>query len=110
MQNGNYLIKDKVFGNEYRAVCYMGKIKVTTLEGKTILMPQICFDDTYIVVKKLPSEKATFNIGWYVNSKLKQIIHVNGSYAICKFKIPQMKQSGAYGMGKLIVIRADVKC
>lgn len=105
MQNGTYLLNNHILNSKYKAIAYNGYIKLYSTNGKFIkYITEETINNHYTITKKITPNRS-YNIAYYVNVKIKEVLTYNSSYPFVKNKIEQLKYT--FKPGKLIPIRTD---
>ncbi len=106
LSNGHYLLKHKMLDVEYNLTVYNGNYKLLSCKKEFIKYTSAEKVNEFCdVIKKLPAQDKRWNIVYYVNGKVQEIINLNASYGIAQAKIKDLKRI-SYKIGKLIAVQA----
>ncbi len=102
MQKGHYKLKHKMLGTEYLLIANEGKFNLLTPAGKFIKQYA---DDAIIlqhcnIISKIKVEVKRYDIQYFVNGSVVETIPMNATWAVCAWKVDQLKK-GNYRNGLL---------
>ena len=100
MKNGTYEATLKGTHTDTTITVYNGTYKL----GNGRYITEKTMIDYYNIGIQIPVEPSKYDIEWIVNGKTKQVIPLNGNYAMCQWKIKQIKPN--YRMGVLIPVKS----
>ncbi len=102
MQKGHYKLQHKMLGTEYLLIANGATFNLLTPSGKFIKQ----YTDEAIILQhcnvlsKIKAAINLYDIQYWVNGSVVETIHMNATWAVCAWKVDQLKK-GNYRNGLL---------
>jgi len=93
MRNGHYLIRHNLLGTEYNLEVYKGRHSLFLKESFLRNINADSIKKLYTVIKTFPPKSTKYDVAWWVDGKVKEIIPTNSSYSICLWMIKNFRQT-----------------
>jgi len=113
VSNGVYVASHLLLGGAKRRLCvFNGRVSVYTFNGAFV--SKMCVEDACTHYghperwSKESKRNKLYNIAWMIDGHIREIISVNATYPVIKWKMKQLKQGGVYSCGLLMPVPSNL--